>query len=122
MTVLVVDDIPSARKILQSFLRNLGFEDVVQARSVSEALEQFAARDFDLVVSDYNLGDSNGLELQEQLRQRGKFPHFILVTGDHNLLEGGQRKFGKTLGLLKKPFSLDDLRQKILEVLSTAVG
>jgi len=66
--ILVVDDDSEVRKLLAYVLKNQGY-DVVPAANGAEALDLLRTREFSLVFEDYQLPDTNGLEI---LRQAGK--------------------------------------------------
>ena len=54
--ILIVDDLVEARSALKSMLTVLGADDVYSATDGREAVEYIMEHDFDLVLSDYNLG------------------------------------------------------------------
>jgi CheY-like chemotaxis protein len=66
-TILVVDDSPSKRYVICSWLRRGGYE-LVEARTGSEALRRMADGGADLVVLDVRLPDMSGFEVCEQLK------------------------------------------------------
>lgn len=119
LAVLVIDDIASARKVLRRMLGSMGFEDISEAQTGAEAFQMAAQREFDLIITDFNLGDLSGIELIGKLREQGVECRFVLVTGerDAKILE---QVTGANLAVpLSKPFSKEELRQKILSALST---
>jgi CheY-like chemotaxis protein len=67
LRVLLVDDHEDTRTALRRLLSN---HDVRMAGCVSEALEEAALYDFDLLISDIGLPDGSGLDLMQQLRAR----------------------------------------------------
>ena len=52
MSILVVDDFPTMRRIVRSLLKELGFENVEEAEDGQEALTKLRAGGFEFVVSD----------------------------------------------------------------------
>ncbi len=83
--VLVVDDHPSVREALRLVLQSCGYECVPVADG-AEALEQLSAAHFDVVITDYEMPNMNGLELLRSLssaRPRPPQP-VILHTGNAN--------------------------------------
>jgi CheY-like chemotaxis protein len=67
MRILVADDEPSVRVLLRRILEGAGHE-VLEARDGAKALEQVAAHDVDLVLTDVMMPVMNGLELIRALR------------------------------------------------------
>lgn len=83
MKILVVDDEPVARLILQKSIEKLGHE-VVVARDGEEAWAAYLSRSFDVVVSDWMMPGMDGLQLtqlvrEHQIPERG-YAYIILVT------------------------------------------
>ncbi len=77
--VLVVDDDPSARKILQSRLRMLNFEPLV-ASSGSEGVEQIRREAPWLVLLDLQMPKMSGIEVLKTLKREGLQTTVIVVT------------------------------------------
>jgi CheY-like chemotaxis protein/anti-sigma regulatory factor (Ser/Thr protein kinase) len=70
-TILVVDDTPSKRYVLASWLRRAGYT-VIEAATGSEAVALFEAGGVDLVVLDVRLPDMSGLAVCEQIKSSTK--------------------------------------------------
>src|SRR5581483_10653456 len=78
--VLVVEDDTAMRELLDEQLRRRGFE-VTSAASGAEALERFAAKDFDAVLTDLNMKGMNGVELcRKLLDKRPEVPVLVLTA------------------------------------------
>jgi two-component system response regulator AtoC len=104
--VLVVDDDPALRFLMEGVLTGHGLE-VVVAESAGEALTMLA--DVDVVVSDYSMPDMDGMELLERIKATNAALPFILVTS-----QGSERLAVRALMLgaynyLRKPFDNDEL-------------
>jgi CheY-like chemotaxis protein len=115
--ILVVDDVPSARKVLRRMLATIGFEDVSEAENGTQAFEYAAQKEFDIIITDLNLGEENGLELIDKLRDQGIISRFIVVTGETDDAVDN-KAMQKSALALRKPFGKDQLRTKILQALS----
>jgi len=114
--VLVVDDEPSIRELVQTVLKYEGFEVATAAdgRSALSELERFRP---DLVVLDVMLPDLDGFGVQQRLIERGHRVPVVFLTA-RDAVEDRVR--GLTLGgddYLTKPFSLDELVARIRAVL-----
>ncbi len=66
-TILVVDDSPTKRYVISSWLRRAGY-DITEAASGAEALRMVREPDIDLVVLDVRLPDADGFEVCEQIK------------------------------------------------------
>lgn len=81
MKVLLVEDDPLSRHLLQQMLNNLGYE-VTACEDGNAAWEAFTNQEFHLVVSDWLMPNLNGLELCKKIRTSDKsyYSYFILQT------------------------------------------
>jgi putative two-component system response regulator len=79
-TVLVVDDEQTLAELIARVLEDGGYRATV-ASNVSEAREELAGRDFDLVVCDLNLPGESGLELLEHVHLRHPDTGAVVVSG-----------------------------------------
>lgn len=83
---LVVDDFPGMRSAFKMALASFGMTKVDLAASASEALSRVKNMAYDVIISDYNLGESrDGQQLLEELRHRnliGLETVFLMVTAE----------------------------------------
>lgn len=120
MLILVVDDEPQIRKLLETGLGGYG-HDVITAATGEQALTLIAQRKPDLVVLDVNLGrEPDGLEVCRRLREWSRVPIIILsVRGDEatkvRALDAGADDY------VTKPFGMEELRARIQAVTRRAV-
>ena len=119
LCVLVVDDLPQARKVLKSLLSKLGITEVSEAEGVQKALALVKEKTFDLVIADLNLKDGSGLSLIEQLQatEETKGIPAIIITSDadrRDIVKGVEMGVS---GFLLKPFDKNVLLEKIEEAL-----
>jgi two-component system chemotaxis response regulator CheY len=106
-TILIADDSPAMRALLVSTIEMLGDYRIVEASSGFEALRLLPREKVDLILTDINMPDINGLELISYLRSNSNYlsiPVFIIST------EGSQKDLekGRLLGAneyLIKPFA-----------------
>lgn len=70
MKILIVDDSSTMRRIISNTLKTIGQEDVVTAGDGLEGLAALAANsDVDLVLSDWNMPNMNGLDFLIKVRE-----------------------------------------------------
>jgi two-component system response regulator AtoC len=79
LNVLVVDDEPAVRQVLAAAVAKAGYA-VESVSSATEALERLSRGNFDVVLSDVQMPDCDGIELLRQARGRGVGATFIMVT------------------------------------------
>jgi two-component system, chemotaxis family, chemotaxis protein CheY len=122
MPVLVVDDYTTMVRIIRNLLRQLGFENVDDARDGSSALEKMRARRYGLVISDWNMEPMTGYDLLKQMRsdpQLGRTP-FIMVTAESKTENVIAAKKAGVSNYIVKPFNAQTLQSKIEAVFKIA--
>ena len=113
--VLVVDDEPSMRTILQLYLQEEGWE-IVTASDGAEGLQRFQQEKFDLVMTDRAMPEMNGDELAREIKKLNPQQPLLLLTGFGDLMSGsGEQPEGVDL-VVSKPFTLTTLRNAIAKV------
>ena len=119
--ILIVEDSATMRSLLASSLEELDSPvKIVEAESGFEALRFLPREDFDLIVTDINMPDINGLELVSFIRRNEKYADIPLVIVS---TEGSERDREKGLRLgadayMVKPFDPEMLRQVVLDLLA----
>lgn len=119
-TILIADDSASMRAMLVAIVETIGDYQIVEASSGFEALRLLPRDRVDLILTDINMPDINGLELISYLRANPNYkdiPVFIIST------EGSAKDIrkGKQLGAdeyLVKPFSPETLHLLINKYLT----
>jgi DNA-binding NtrC family response regulator len=106
--LLIVDDDPGQRSLLESFLRGQGF-DIVVAESGERALELLPTQKFSLMISDVRMPGLSGLETLQ--RARKDFPSLpvLLVTAYTDIREAVAAMRDGAVNYLAKPIDLDEL-------------
>jgi two-component system, chemotaxis family, chemotaxis protein CheY len=122
-SILAVDDSASMRQMLGQVLRGAGYE-VVEARDGAEALEKASGQSFDVVITDQNMPNVDGLTLTARLRSMPRYrsvPILVLTTESDQELKSAGRPAGAT-GWLVKPFDPVRLVEVIHKVAGGAPG
>ncbi len=110
--ILVVDDSSVMRSLLVSTLDGLGDVQVTETGSGFEALRLLARKKFDLIITDINMPDINGLELVSFVKRHPvhRSIPLIIVTTERGVRD---REKGLALGAqeyLVKPFDPEQLQ------------
>ena len=119
--ILIVEDSPTMRALLTSALEGLDTPvKVTEAESGFEALRQLPRKSYDLIVTDINMPDINGLELISFVRNNSSYRTIPLVIVS---TVGSERDRDKGVGLgadayLVKPFEPDELRDVVRDLLT----
>lgn len=116
--VLIVEDQMAVREVIAESIADISIPlDISEASSLAEARLMYAAHDWDLLLTDYNLGDGNGLDLVEEIREDNPTLPIILVSG---FLSPPRVKRAETLGvarLIAKPFRPNELENAVKALL-----
>ena len=117
--VLVVDDEPNMRRVLEIMLRKAG-HFVFAAGNGLEALDILRDNPIDLVITDMRMPVMNGIELLTRLREDGAEVPVIVITA-HGSVESAvdAMKRGASDYILR-PFDIDALELAIARVLNDA--
>jgi two-component system chemotaxis response regulator CheY len=118
MRILVVDDFPTMRRIIRSLLRELGFINVEEAEDGSDAISKLKKGPFELVISDWNMPNVDGLEMLQQIRASDdlKALPVLMVTAEakkENIIAAA--KAGAN-GYVVKPFTAATLEEKLNKI------
>ena len=106
--ILIVDDDPGQRSLLDSFLRSQGFETVL-ADSGEKALEALRRDPFAMMISDVRMPGMSGLETLRNARREHPTLPVLLVTAYADIREAVNAMRDGALNYLAKPIDLDEL-------------
>ncbi|MDP6978829.1 MAG: response regulator [Myxococcota bacterium] len=121
MKILIVDDSSTMRKIVMRTLRQAGY-DGAEISEAADGVEGLAALDeceVDLIFSDVNMPNMNGLEFVEALRGRdgSAATPVVMVTTESGAGAMDEAKSLGASGYVVKPFTADKLRDVLQDVL-----
>lgn len=116
--ILVVDDMLTMRKLVSKSLKDLGFEQIIEAKDGVEAWSKIEGEGCDLIISDWNMPNMKGIELLEKVKGNEATKHipFILLTAESEraqvsaAIEKGANEY------MVKPFTKESLEQKLRSV------
>lgn len=109
MKILVVDDSKVMRSIVLRTLRQAGYgnHEIVEAGNGREALVAFRAGRPDLILSDWNMPEMNGLELLKAIRREAPKLSFGFVTSESTPdMRAAALEAGASF-LITKPFTAE---------------
>jgi len=123
LSILVVDDFATMRKIIHNVLRQLGYDNIHQAEDGASALEIIDREPVDLVITDWNMPQMSGLDLLKAIRAhdnlaKQKIP-VLMVTAEslqENIVAAAAAGVSN---YIIKPFDAQTLASKIDKVLAT---
>lgn len=121
MKILVVEDDPSLREIIQKSLEKERYV-VETAASFNKAVEKLELYEYDCILLDIMLPDGNGLSLLKEMKEKKKQANVIIISAKNSL---DDKVLGLDLGAddyLPKPFHLAELHARIKSVIRRKVN
>jgi len=113
--VLIVDDSSTMRKIISRSLRQAGLpvDEIFEAGDGIEGLNVLSGKSVNLILSDINMPNMDGLEFIKQARANGCKAPIVMIT-----TEGGEDILKQAIengasDSIKKPFTPDQLKEKL---------
>lgn len=117
--ILVVDDFATMRKVVRNLLKQVGYENIVEAEDGVTALKALKSHKIDLIISDWNMPNMTGLELLKAVRadENLKTTPFLMVTAEalqDNVIAAVKAGVSN---YIVKPFTAEVLNEKIRKIL-----
>jgi two-component system chemotaxis response regulator CheY len=116
--VMIVDDSAAIRKILRRMLNQVGLPlgNIVEAGDGGEALEKLRQQPINLILSDINMPNMDGIQLLTELKSKSEskqIPVIMITT------EGSEAKVMEAVqlgarGYIKKPFTSEQIKEKLV--------
>lgn len=113
--VLIVDDSKSIRQSIEFTLNEIGYEST-EAVDGKDALDKFDSS-IDLVISDLNMPNIDGIELIKELRAKKSLIPILMLTTESNSEKKTEGKNAGATGWIVKPFAPEQLQKTIHKVL-----
>jgi len=105
-SILIVDDEPQVRDLLQLMLQDAGHTTVTAADG-REAVDMMASRKFDIVLTDLLMPERDGLEFIADIRKNHPAVRIVAMSGGGHIARDSYLRIAKGFGahvLLPKPF------------------
>ncbi len=123
MKILVVDDSSTMRRIIKNTLARLGYKDILEGADGVEGWDAINENpDVEMLITDWNMPEMNGLELVKKVRGDERFVDLpiIMVT-----TEGGKAEVITALkagvnNYIVKPFTPQVLKEKLGAVMGVS--
>lgn len=119
--ILIVDDFATMRKVIRNLLKQVGYEDIVEAEDGVMALKALKSQKIDVIVSDWNMPNMSGMELLKAVRgdvELAKTP-FLMVTAEalqNNVVAAVKAGVNN---YIVKPFTAEVLNEKIKKIMDS---
>ncbi len=109
-TVMIVDDSASMRQVVGFALKDAGF-DVIAAVDGKDAVGKLTGTKVDMIITDLNMPNLNGIELIKQVRRTDgyRFTPIIMLTTESQESSKAEGRQAGASGWIVKPFTPDQL-------------
>ncbi len=118
-SIITVDDSSTMRRIIKNTLQKLGFSNILEAEHGVEALEVLSKNEVDIIITDWNMPEMDGLTFVKTLRLDPKYldTPILMVTTEAakedilTALKNGVNNY------VVKPFTPEILQEKVFKLL-----
>lgn len=119
MPILIVDDYKTMLRIIRNLLRQLEFQNIDEATDGNSALQRLYQKDYELIISDWNMEPMTGLQLLREVRRNERLRHipFIMVTAESKTENVIAAKEAGVSNYIVKPFNAETLKTKLQSVI-----
>ena len=117
-TILIVDDSESIREVINYTLTNASY-DVLIGNDGADALKHLGGNNINLIITDLNMPNKNGIELIKEVRSRDpyKFTPILVLTTESQAEKKMEAKEAGATGWIIKPFVTDKLLSIVQKVI-----
>lgn len=116
MKILVADDSSTMRRIIKNTLNRIGYDDILEGNDGVEAWELIDKNpECDIVLTDWNMPNMNGLELVKKIRADERFKKIpiVMITTEGGKMEVVTALKAGVNNYIVKPFTPQVLKQKL---------
>jgi CheY-like chemotaxis protein len=105
--ILIVDDDPNQIKLLKIYLKNFDL-DISTAKNGRHALHMLQRKEFDLILTDYQMPEMDGGTMISKIREelKSNLPIVVISANDREL----NITKHKNVKILRKPFTQDQIK------------
>lgn len=117
--ILIVEDSATTRALIRAVIEDMGDFNIVEAGSGFEALKLLPTQEFNLVLTDVNMPDINGLELIHFIKSNPRYSHIPLIIVSTERSEEDKKR-GIALGAMSyitKPFKAQELQEVVKQAI-----
>jgi len=120
ISVLVVDDSATDRKIINRLLSSTGWIDSNEVTSGKDALKVIDKVDPDIVITDIMMPEMDGYEVAKSLREKGYEKPIIAISGRSEISERKKISAAGIDAFMLKPLNLQTMLDKIDELMANS--
>ena len=118
-TILIVEDSSTTRALIRAVIDELSDFETVEASSGFDALKMLPQQEYDLIITDINMPDINGLELINFVKSNARYSRIPIIIVSTERSEEDKKR-GMALGAtayVAKPFKSVELQEIIHKII-----
>lgn len=119
-SILIVEDSSTTRALIRAVIEEMGDFTIIEAGSGFEALKLLPAQPINIIITDVNMPDINGLELISFIKNNPRYNHIPLIIVSTERSEEDKKR-GISLGAMAyitKPFKAQELQETIKQAMN----
>ena len=118
MKILIVDDFSTMRRIIKNLLKDLGFNNTVEADDGNTAMPILKAGGIDFLITDWNMPGMQGIDLLKAVRGNEELATLpvLMVTAESKREQIVEAAEAGVNGYIVKPFNATTLKEKIEKI------
>lgn len=121
LKVLLADDSRHIRALVGTFLRGFGVKYLVEAADTETAYKEVLSFNPDMIITDWHMPSTNGLELVKRIRRAGEAPNpyvpIVMLTGYTEIFRVKEARDCGINAFLAKPVSANALYKRLVGVI-----
>jgi two-component system chemotaxis response regulator CheY len=116
--ILIVDDFSTMRRIIKNLLKDLGFNNTVEADDGNTAMPILKAGGIDFLITDWNMPAMQGIDLLKAVRGNEELATLpvLMVTAESKREQIVEAAEAGVNGYIVKPFNATTLKEKIEKI------
>ena len=124
MKILIVDDFSTMRRIIKNLLKDLGFNNTVEADDGNTAMPILKAGGIDFLITDWNMPGMQGIDLLKAVRGNEELATLpvLMVTAEAKREQIIMAAQAGVNGYVIKPFTAATLKEKIEKIFERIDG
>lgn len=115
LRILVIEDQAESRALLRGMLMELGISQIYEVEDGKKGLRfiDHASDMVDIILCDWNMPSMSGLELLQDIRERGAKTPFMIISGRSDEKSMMEAKAAGVSGFIRKPYTPGQMEARL---------
>ena len=116
LRVLILDDSKTMQRIISNTIKRIGVKDFTLCLNGLEGIEAFKSGEYDIILTDWNMPEMNGLEFVKWVRKEDQDIPIVMITTEGGKVEVITALKAGVNNYIVKPFTPQVLKEKLSAV------